>query len=477
MPYAFSKFTIRRRWVTLLLVLSVAGITLVPSVAAQGEEVSHLSVVTQALNVRSGPGISYPVVGLLTRGEEVPVIGRHSPSGWWQVQWADGQSGWVSGRPAYVEVSGDTSALPEGGALPESPGPSAAGANARGTIVVQTASGGPIYTVNADGSNLRYLTTGIDPALSPDGRWVAFTRWEGPQHGAPGSLWVINVDGTGERVILDNVHQPKAPVWSPDGTQIAVSVQQGGRLHPEQKCSQGLPSEPLAADEDGDYLRVVVEADDGDVEVRYCYTLLPHPYWGLGLVDVASGAFQDLAGDLFSYAPAWDPSNDWHLVYGGEMGLVNLDLNQGTTWSLTDDVNDHTPVFSPDGSKIAVSYWQHDHWEIHVVNADGGGRVRLTQTPLRVIVEQRIRGEEGRAWNNTAPAWSPDGSQIAFLTDRAGRWEVWVMPAPGAHRPGTGQAQVNADGGDQRPLFGEDVQAQLRLEYHSVDERMISWGK
>lgn len=191
-----------------------------------------------------------------------------------------------------------------------------------------------------------------------------------------------------------------------------------------------------------------------------CYTLLPHPFWGLRVVDVASGAFEDLPGDLFSYAPAWDPTNDWHLVYDGEMGLVNLDLNLGTNWPLTDDVNDHTPVFSPDGSKIAVSYWQHDHWEIHVLNADGTGRVRLTQTSIRAILEQQVKGQMPKSWNNVAPAWSPDGSQIAFLTDRNGQWEIWVM---------------NTDGSDQRPLFPESVQTQINLQYNGVDERVLSW--
>jgi TolB protein len=331
------------------------------------------------------------------------------------------------------------------------------GPNLGGTIVFQTVSGGPIYTIDAGGSHVRYLTTGIDPALSPDGQQVAFTRWEGSQHGAPGSLWVINVDGSGERVIVGDLRQPKAPVWSPDGTRIAISMQQGGRLEPEAKCSHALPSDPVVDKED---IQVVVGVDGGDTEVKYCYSLLPHPFWSLRVVDVATGAFEDLPGDLFSYAPAWDPANNWHLVYDGEMGLVNLDLNRGTAWALTDDVNDHTPAFSPDGSKIAASYWQHDHWEVHVLNADGSGRVRLTETPLRVIVEQRINGEEERSWNNVAPAWSPDGSQIAFLTDRTGRWEVWVM---------------YADGNDQRPMFSPGSLDGLALLYHNVDERVLSW--
>jgi Tol biopolymer transport system component len=79
---------------------------------------------------------------------------------------------------------------------------------------------------------------------------------------------------------------------------------------------------------------------------------------------------------------------------------------------------------------------------------------------LRAVVEARIKGEEGRAWNNASPAWSPDGSQIAFLTDRTGRWEVWVM---------------DANGGNQKPLFPTEVQDQIEIFYESVDERVLSW--
>ncbi len=330
-----------------------------------------------------------------------------------------------------------------------------------GTLVIQTVSGGPIYVADGAGSDLRYLTTGIDPALSPDGKQVAFTRWDSPSLGTLGDLWVINVDGSNERHIAGELRQPKAPMWSPDGDRVVVAVQTGGRLQPTDACSKELPTEPLMGDDDGDTVRVVVKVDDdGDVEVEYCYTLLPHPYWGLGMVDMTSGTFATLPHDRFSYAATWDPANAWRIVYRGDVGLVNLDINQGTTWALTDDPDDHTPAFSPDGSRIAVSYWQHDHWEVHVMNADGTGRVRLTETSLRELADQRLNGQEPHQWNNAAPSWSPDGSQIAFLTDRPGRWEVWVM---------------NADGSNQRSLFSPEAQAQLNLQYAGVDERMLTW--
>ena len=131
------------------------------------------------------------------------------------------------------------------------------------TLVFQTSSGGSIYAINPDGANLRYLTTGLDPAISPDGQWVAFTRWDNPQNGALGSLWVINIDGTGERMILEGLHQPKSPVWSADGSRIIVNMQHGGRVQPEETCGNQRPGREV---EDIDVIR------EGRKIVGYCYT-------------------------------------------------------------------------------------------------------------------------------------------------------------------------------------------------------------
>jgi len=446
-------------YLTLFVVVALLAIT--PAVLAQSDNTPQLTVIAPALNVREGPGITYPALAVLNKNFEVPITGRNPASGWWQITLPDGRAGWVTHVAVFVRVEGDTAAVPDvvvdivPAVQPDpisavSTGPVSTG---RGTLVFQTVSGGPIYAVNADGTNLRILTTGLDPAISPDGQWVAFTRWDSPGFGGLGSVWVIGINGSGERPVLAGIEaHPKSPAWSPDGQQIAFSMQLAGG-HPDdlEVCGKhSVPPEAFdvkwVATETGGYL---------------CYKLPPESFWGLRVVNVATGDYRDLPHDTHAFSPTWDPAIPWRLVYAAERGLVSLDVNQGTALPLTHDVLDHSPAFSPDGQQLAVTYLQHDHWDIHVLNADGSARVRLTETPLIYIIEQRLQGQEPRNWNNAAAAWSPDGARLVFLSDRNGVWEIWVM---------------NADGSNQHPLFAPGTLAGIELQYHGVDERVISWG-
>jgi len=59
-----------------------------------------------------------------------------------------------------------------------------------------------------------------------------------------------------------------------------------------------------------------------------------------------------------------------------------------------------------------------DDIEIYVINTDGSGLTQLTNSPPPV-------------WN-FQPAWSPEGRQIAFTSNRDGREEIYVMNADGS---------------------------------------------
>jgi TolB protein len=84
----------------------------------------------------------------------------------------------------------------------------------------------------------------------------------------------------------------------------------------------------------------------------------------------------------------------------------------------------YLPAWSPDGSKIAFTSNRDGNPEIYIMNRDGSGLRRMTNNPAIDVT----------------PTWSPNGNQIAWVSDRTGTPKIYVM---------------NADGTGQRMLIGE----------------------
>ena len=121
------------------------------------------------------------------------------------------------------------------------------------------------------------------------------------------------------------------------------------------------------------------------------------------------------------YNPAWSPDGS-RIAFmsrppGADDGSIFvMNVDGGGVTRLTNSIGDQYPVWSPDGSRIAFMSGQRDSSDIYLVNADGSGATNLTDNP----------GFDGR------PAWSPDGSRIAFMSQRDGNYEIYVMNADGS---------------------------------------------
>ncbi|MGQ0721136.1 MAG: FlgD immunoglobulin-like domain containing protein [Candidatus Eiseniibacteriota bacterium] len=136
--------------------------------------------------------------------------------------------------------------------------------------------------------------------------------------------------------------------------------------------------------------------------------------WKVLLAD--SSMTQLTASGKADQSPDWSPSGAL-LVYAA-VDTAGLDLytrspDGGPATLLEEDPTapDRSPAWSPDGTSIAFEKGS----DIYVIPAAGGTPVQLTFDP----------GADGH------PSWSPDGTQIVFRSNRSGNEDLWVMSASG----------------------------------------------
>jgi len=108
----------------------------------------------------------------------------------------------------------------------------------------------------------------------------------------------------------------------------------------------------------------------------------------------------------------------------GDYAIFGMNADGSAQGRLTDERGDPStaegvefqtdPAWSPDGTRIAFASAREGSFDIYVMSADGTGTTRLTSTDA----------------NDQGPAWSPDGSRLAFSRSADGG-HVWVMNADG----------------------------------------------
>ena len=400
---------------------SPAATTSMPAAVASG---------TSRLNVRSGPGTGYPVMGTVASGAVLTAVARNAAGDRIQVQQValPGGSGWVSTR--YLNLEGSAQDLPvavlvAGTASARSASTSAltsaSAAGLTGKLVFQERSGGKIYVYDLASGAQRVLTTGADPALSPDGRTVAFWRGDGGDNG----LYLIDVDGANERRIFTSGKPLRAPDWSPDGSKIVFSHVNG-----ERRCRD--VGYNICMPDSFPYNRM--------------FPLRTMDQWGLAYVDPDGGSYQDLAAVANALTPDWAERG---IFYGGSGIQLTQDVSdESRNQVVLSEFRYQDPAAQPGGDRIVFHSLEKDHWEIFTAHADGSNVTALTRPATTLYTPLP---------HNVAPVWSPDGQHIVFLSNRTGQWKFWVM---------------NPDGSGQRQL-----PVAVPIEYNYQAEQVVNWGK
>ncbi len=282
----------------------------------------------------------------------------------------------------------------------------------------------------ASPDDLYLLRLPTDVRLSPDGTRVAFSL----QEAAPGkdayrsSLWVVPVDGSAPpRRLTLGARRDICPRWSPDGSTLAFLSDRGAVL------AAGGAGDVVAEvrtgrDADRGAIQVWLLPMDGGEAVQL--TRLPEDVsdlaWspdGTRLCVVSAATRPDRPATVREAGAP--PARDARLIdrlqyqlngagftYDREPNLWLVDVRTGEPRRLTGGTShDTAPAWSPDGSRIAFVSNRHTDadltWRTDLYLVDADG----SGAPVRVT-----GGRGDRAFGH--PAWSPDGSVIAAYGHR-----------------------------------------------------------
>lgn len=326
-----------------------------------------------------------------------------------------------------------------------------------------------IWSIAPDGSDPVQHTFGPwderEPAYSPDGGTIAFASDRSGDY----DIWTLDVSGgaTGGRLqrVTDAPTHEFTPQWAPDGESLAYA------------SDRGLGA--IIVRESGGSTRIVARnagaispawSPDGS---RIAYSAVVQGQTGLWVADAGAGGSGGAAGggdaatptrlteagaDVFPFRPMWmgDGTGAAEIAYTGDGrirrvsadGTPGADIPFEATFAFTRRDYERArrsfeagepepvqgivaPAVSPDGRHIAFTALG-DLWLLDIA-AGGATPWRLTDDPFVDLM----------------PAWSRDGSRLAYASDRAGSLDIWVRDMA----TGTETRATAATGGEVGPVF------------------------
>jgi Tol biopolymer transport system component len=269
------------------------------------------------------------------------------------------------------------------------------------------------------------------PNWSPVDNRIAWRRWNYK------TVWTMETDGTHLGTNLLKITTDGGPCgdWDPewrkpDGAQIYFTTDRADFWYFMRVPSTGGSETWLWTVPGGGNAWSLSSSPDGS---QFAFTYLrPSPSYPDRIQElrIVNADFTDIQtiltlsnlsgdGECPIGGCSWSPDGnkiaiglrEAHSVY--HIALIHPD-GTGLTTITDGEVIDRYPQYSPDGNKIAFLSNKSGNWDIWVVNADGTNRTQITDNPA----------DDGGDDDCT---WSPDGKKIAFASNRSGNYDIWAI--------------------------------------------------
>jgi len=254
----------------------------------------------------------------------------------------------------------------------------------------QSLIGGSTWLVDPDGKNLRQLASvtrsDTHPAWSPDGTRIAFSGGEDVEMS---QIYVIGSNGE-DLVRLTCSNNSMQAAWSPDGTRLLI-VQ-----HPR----SGIPDSLYAMNADGSGLKLILHSDSDNF---YYLSWSPDGQWiAATRTDGQAGSIWLFKPDgtqlhqlthpttTFDSDPSWSPDGHWIAFdrFDGQSGPPSIWVVKPDGSALHQLIRGSfsTPAWSPDGSRLAFFGGTDQRWGIYTATAAGTG-LRMVAGPFSDVLE------------------------------------------------------------------------------------------
>lgn len=267
-----------------------------------------------------------------------------------------------------------------------------------------------IITHNDDGSGDH-----VDPAWSPDGKMVCYSSGR--------DLWVVRVDdGASAKQVTCPNQACTDPSWSSNGRELYFTSFQNGTKALWRAKLGGTP-EPISIGAGSENHPTI--SKDG-TKLTFSTSAGAHQ---LLILDRKSGTVSELSNLHDDNMGTIAPDNS-KVVFLSCRGRDNRSLwvqplrqgkPSGLPYPLNTQAGDSShPAFSPDGQWVAYYQITNQQRDIYIIPATGGDPVQFTSDPASDI----------------HPAWSKDGRKLAFVSERSGMAQIWIAPVAGGERAG-----------------------------------------